>query len=115
MDAAVTQVAEHSGMPALDVLYTTDMQEAESFLEQWSDQRFFGLDLEWRPTTVAGQPPNKTALLQISGGRRVLIWDLYERRHKADPLSTILRSFIEHPDHTFFRHGPGGGPGAAGV
>ena len=99
------RVAAHAGLPDLDVLFTSDARVAATFLEQWSGLCHFGLDLEWRPTVTRGKPPNKSALLQISGAQRVLIFDLHARRDEADPLSQPLRKFIEHPEHTFFGMG----------
>ena len=100
-----TVVAAHAGLPNLDVLYTADERVAATYLEQWSGLCHFGLDLEWRPTFTAGEPPNKTALLQISGGGHVLILDLHARRDRDDPLSQPLRKFIEHPERIFFGMG----------
>ena len=100
-----TVVAAHAGLPDLDVLFTSDARVAATYLEQWSGLCHFGLDLEWRPTVTRGKPPNKSALLQISGAQRVLIFDLHARRDEADPLSQPLREFIEHPERTFFGMG----------
>ena len=89
-------VVAAAGLPDLDVLFTSDARVAATYLEQWSESGLchFGLDLEWRPTFTAGEPPNKTALLQISGGGHVLILDLHARRDRDDPLSQPLRKFI---------------------
>ncbi|CAE8628255.1 unnamed protein product, partial [Polarella glacialis] len=79
--------------------------EAAHFLRGWSGVSDFGLDLEWKPTFQAGEAPSRSALLQISSGPWVLIFDLFARRRMRSPMPDCLWKFLTNESHTFYGMG----------
>ncbi|KAI7906080.1 ribonuclease H-like domain-containing protein [Cokeromyces recurvatus] len=61
-------------------------------LANGSQTKFFGLDFEWRPTFVKGQPENKISLVQICSEDRILLIQLSSMRK----FPVELRNFLEN-------------------
>jgi len=99
-------IPTHDGIPNLDVLYTGDPEDAAAFLASWPIARHVGLDLEYRPIFKKGVPPSRSALLQLSAGPKVLLFDLEAIRRKTpEPLPAGIAAFLESPEHTFYGMG----------
>ncbi|XP_051138767.1 3'-5' exonuclease-like [Andrographis paniculata] len=56
-----------------------------------------GLDVEWRPTTVRGGPPNPAATLQLCAGRCCLVYQLIHSPY----VPVALIRFLSQSPHTF--------------
>lgn len=76
--------------PSWDLLYNID--ELERRLQPLLGEPAIGVDIEWRPTFVAGKPPNPVALLQLSSMSRCVLIPVRHLRHFPPSLATILSS-----------------------
>lgn len=66
--------------------------ELERKIQPLLHEPAIGLDIEWRPTFVAGQPRNKVALLQLSSMNRCMLLPLRHMKTLPKSLSTLLSS-----------------------
>ncbi|KAJ7071520.1 ribonuclease H-like domain-containing protein [Mycena amicta] len=78
--------------PAIKQLYITDADSAECAISTFSGP--CGIDIEWRPTYVKGQPENPVALLQLANADTILLLHLCHMKS----IPTNLRTFLEDPD-----------------
>ena len=77
--------------PSWEVLYDTDAIERR--VQPLLGEAAIGIDIEWRPTFVAGRPPNPVALLQLSSRSLCVLVPIRHLRKPFPPsLSTILAS-----------------------
>ena len=76
--------------PQWDILYQE--QELERKLQPLLHEPAIGLDIEWRPTFVAGQPRNKVALLQLSSMTRCMLIPLRHIKSLPPSLASLLAS-----------------------
>eukprot|EP00429_Kryptoperidinium_foliaceum_P080537 CAMPEP_0176226968 /NCGR_PEP_ID=MMETSP0121_2-20121125/22530_1 /TAXON_ID=160619 /ORGANISM="Kryptoperidinium foliaceum, Strain CCMP 1326" /LENGTH=293 /DNA_ID=CAMNT_0017566243 /DNA_START=67 /DNA_END=948 /DNA_ORIENTATION=+ len=95
-------VEAHRGVPRLEVLRTSSAEEAGAFLEQWSAKEYFGLFVQLAPSSL-GLPGPRVALLGISQGTKVLIYDLRPFLFQPpQPLPTALAAFLSDQKKVFF-------------
>ncbi|KAJ7919090.1 ribonuclease H-like domain-containing protein [Mycena leptocephala] len=73
-------------------LYITDANEADVELCKFKGP--CGIDIEWKPTFLKGQPENPVALLQLANIDTILLLHLCHMRHFPKQLRTLL----EDPD-----------------
>jgi len=91
------------GVPELDVLFSSNVDQAKSFLEGWEGAREFGLFVRRVHSQNQAYFPIRVDLLGICRGRRVLIFDLRPHlREVPMPLPQPLAEWFEHPSRTFF-------------
>mmetsp|Transcript_15736 Transcript_15736/g.45458 ORF Transcript_15736/g.45458 Transcript_15736/m.45458 type:complete len:425 (+) Transcript_15736:71-1345(+) len=104
--AGVTRQAVGStGIPDVEVLYTSDVEEAASFLRQWSDDHNFGLYIRLTRSDQSGMG-RRIQRLGICRGSRVLLFDLEPFLHEApQALPAPLAEFLEDKHHTFYGEG----------
>ena len=74
--------------PAWDLRYEPDVIEQQ--LQLLLDEPVLGIDVEWRPTFVAGQAPHKVALVQISSATECVLVPVKHLRRLPPSLSRLL-------------------------
>jgi len=88
-------VEERYGVPALEVLVTSEEREAEEFINQhFANAPLVGVDVKFCPQ-IKGGPPHATSIVQLSCGTSVLVFDLMHGRH----LPQCVRKMLEAQNH----------------
>jgi len=100
------------GVPDLDVVYTSQVDEAAAQLSKWSEFHEFGLYVKMAGTDNKAFSPARVALLGISRGSKVLIFDLRHLREVPVPLPEPVAVFLEDPGRTFYGMGLSHGCGS---
>mmetsp|Transcript_118991 Transcript_118991/g.341886 ORF Transcript_118991/g.341886 Transcript_118991/m.341886 type:complete len:541 (+) Transcript_118991:75-1697(+) len=96
----------HSGLPDLEVLYTSYAEDACDFVTRWKSVSQLGLDMEQAHRQQGALAPSVPSLLQISAGDSVLIFDLAPWREAGSKsLPECLVSFLVSEGRTFFGMG----------
>jgi len=96
-------VGGYRGLPTLEVLRTSSPTEVVSFLAPWSGARDFGLFVQ---LASEGGREQRVAVVAISNGARVMIYDLRPfLRQEARPLTAALANFLGDEQRTFYGFG----------
>lgn len=74
--------------PQWQLLY--DPAAIERHVRPLLDEPAIGIDIEWRPTYVAGRPPNPVALLQLSSHSRCVLVPVRHLRGRLPPVVAQL-------------------------
>jgi len=97
----VRHVGGSRGLPSLEVLRTSSPAEAAAFLAPWSSAREFGLFVQLASDSASRS--QRVALLAISSGPRVMIFDLRPfLRREPRPLAPALAEFLGDESRTLF-------------
>ena len=76
--------------PSWQLLYDPDAIDAQ--LRPMLCEKVLGIDVEWRPTFVSGQPPNRVALVQVSSSTRCVLVPVRHLRRVPPCLAQLLAS-----------------------
>jgi hypothetical protein len=77
---------QRKGQMCIHVVQNNDL--ADSWIQQFVIEpcvKIIGLDIEWKPVFIKGQPPRKASLLQIAASDEILLLQIYGLQPKRIP------------------------------